>query len=84
MYAVLIQLCPSLALYLPCVVSIVQARLAAGEVELDELKAILSACKERDAFLAAYRHEGALDDDFAFQALDAHCWPKEMNEVFNK
>jgi hypothetical protein len=61
-----------------------QARLTAGEAELDELRAILSSSKERDGFRLAYRHEASLDEEFAYLALDAHCWPKEMHETFNK
>ncbi len=48
------------------------------------MRAILSASKERDAFRIAYRHEASLDEEFAYLALDAHCWPREMNETFNK
>ena len=75
---------PSSGLSVCSLVVTKQARLAAGEVELDKLKNILAACKEREAFLVAYRYEASLDDNFAFLALDAYCWPKEMNEVFNK
>jgi len=60
-----------------------KGRLAAAEAEMDEMKSILAASKERDNFRLAYRHEASLDEEFAYLALDAHCWPKEMNETFN-
>ncbi|KAF5834888.1 hypothetical protein DUNSADRAFT_8192 [Dunaliella salina] len=60
-----------------------KGRLAAAEAEMDEMKAILATSKERDNFRIAYRHEASLDEEFAYLALDAHCWPKEMNETFN-
>ena len=61
-----------------------QNKLTAAETELDVLKAMIAASRERDAFRVAYRHEGSLDETFAVTALRAQCWPRDMQEVFSR
>ncbi len=61
-----------------------QAKLTAAEAELDQLRAMISAARERDAFRVAYRHLGSLDDRVAVTALRAQSWPRDMQEVFSR
>lgn len=50
---------------------------------MDQIKAMLSASKERDAFRIAYFHKASLEEGFAELALAAQSWPKEISDVFN-
>ncbi len=45
---------------------------------------MIQAARERDVFCVAYRHEGSLDEGFAMLALQAQCWPRDMQEVFSQ
>jgi hypothetical protein len=79
-----LQALPNLKPLHPDVLLPLQAKLNAAEAELDSLKAMISAARERDAFRLAYRHEASLNDRFAAVALRAQCWPRDMQDVFNR
>jgi hypothetical protein len=61
-----------------------QARLSAGEEELEVLRAQLATAGQWDAFRIAYRHDASLDPGLAALTLRAQCWPKDLAEVFKR
>jgi hypothetical protein len=61
-----------------------QARLAAGEEELQALRGVLAGAEDAGGFLRAYRHPPALAPELAGLGLAAGAWPADMNDVFKQ
>ncbi|GFH14247.1 uncharacterized protein HaLaN_10266, partial [Haematococcus lacustris] len=61
----------------------IKEKLGSGEAEVEQLKGMANAAKDRDMFRLAYRHAESLDQSFAQLAFDAQNWPRDMLLVFS-